>query len=39
MHPAKAWKKNDTTAIGNSAPDMVAVDYQAVYIVEMWSQR
>jgi len=24
MHPAKAWKKNETTAIGSSAPDMAA---------------
>jgi hypothetical protein len=22
-HPANAWKKNETTAMGNSAPDMV----------------
>jgi hypothetical protein len=22
MHPAKAWKKKETTAIGSSAPDI-----------------
>jgi hypothetical protein len=28
IHPAKAWKKNETTAIGSSAPDMAAVVYR-----------
>jgi hypothetical protein len=40
MHPAKAWKKNETTAIGSSAPDMAAgFDVNAITTITKGSKR